>query len=217
MKRLTKPDFHIVTLFLAIFIIIGCSTNGIQRSGNARTSLETVEQDIEKIITQLDRIGVSLNKLTKHGQENLREVYDQYSENISHIDKLENDFQKHMEEMEINNEVYLTEWEKNNNDYDNPEIQRLSVERLRIVSRAFDKITETNVGIKETFKEYVSDVIEIDIFISNDLTTKGIESIYPTSNRAVNNGRDLRQALIDLQSAIEDARTEITQNGITMN
>jgi len=217
MKRFTKPGFHIVTIFLAAFIIMACSTNGIQRSGNAQTSLEAVDDDINKIITQLDRIGTSLDNLTKPGQADLKEAYDKYAENILHIDKLENDFQKHIQEMETNNEVYLIEWEKNNNEYDNPEIQRLSVERLGIVSQAFNKISENNVGIKEVFKSYVSDVIEIEIFISNDLTSRGIESISPTSNRAVYNGKDLKQALIDLQSAIENARAEIAQTGISMN
>ena len=217
MKRLIKPGIYIITLCLASFIFVSCSTNGIQRSGNVQASLEVVDNDIQKIVLQIDKIGAALHKLTRPGEPDRRQAYDQYSESLSNIEKLENDFLKHAKEMETNNNDYLKEWEKNSNEYDNPEIQRLSSERHEIVSKAFNKISETNVGIKDTFRAYVSDVIEIEIFISNDLSSRGIESISPTSNQTVNNGKYLKSALLNLQSAIEVARAEMIQSGIAMN
>ncbi|TVR14542.1 MAG: hypothetical protein EA391_12580 [Balneolaceae bacterium] len=217
MKRFAKPGFYIYTLFLATFMIAACSSNGIERSGNAQTSLEAVDNDIKNIVLQIDKIGESLDKLTNPRQADVRQAYDQYSENVLSIEKLENDFQKHVEEMETNNEIYLSEWKKNSNEYDNPEIQRLSVERYEIVSRAFNKISENNVGINDAFKTYVSDVIEIETFISNDLTNRGIESISPISKEAVHNGKNLKNALLNLQSAIEEARAEMIQGEISMN
>jgi len=217
MKRLTKPGFYIITLCLASFIFMACSTNGIQRSGNVQVTLEAVDNDIQKIVLQIDTIEAALDKLTSPGETDTRQAYDQYSASLSTIEKLENDFQKHVKEMETNNKAYLREWKKNSNEYDNPEIQRLSSERYEIVSKAFNKIYENNVGIKDAFKAYVSDVIEIEIFISNDLTSRGIESISPTSNRTVNNGKYLKSALLNLQSSIEVARAEMIQSGIAMN
>ncbi|MCC5906718.1 MAG: hypothetical protein JJU13_10945 [Balneolaceae bacterium] len=216
MKLLTRPGLYIIAFCLAAFIFVACSNNGIQRSGNAQASLEVVENDIQKIVLQIDKIGAALDKLTSPGETDTRQAYDQYSASLSTIEKLESDFQKHVKEMETNNKAYLSEWEKNSNEYDNPEIQRLSSERHEIISKAFNKISENNVGIKDAFKAYVSDVIEIEIFISNDLTSRGIESISPTSNRTVNNGKHLKNALLNLQSAIEAARAEMIQSGITM-
>jgi conjugal transfer/entry exclusion protein len=116
MKRLTKPGFYIIAFCLATFIFVACSTNGIQRSGNAQASLEAVDNDIQKIVIQIDKIGAALDKLTSPGETDARQAYDQYSASLSTIEKLEIDFQKHVKEMETNNKAYLREWKKNSNE-----------------------------------------------------------------------------------------------------
>ena len=112
---------------------------------------------------------------------------------------------------------YFEAWDKNKKQYDNPEIQRSSDERRAALGKIYDRIDENNVGVKDAFKTYVSDVSEIESFISNDLTTKGITSIASISDRTVRNGSHLKNELANLQSAIEDARAEMTQTGISMN
>jgi hypothetical protein len=108
-------------------------------------------------------------------------------------------------------------WDKDKNQYDNPDIQTSSDERREALGNIYDRIGENNKGVKEAFKTYVSDVTEIESYISNDLTNKGITSIASMSDKAVRNGSLLKIELENLQSAIEDARAEMTQTGISMN
>ena len=212
-----KPGSVIAILLLAIMITAACSTTGIQRSEDVQSDMRTMDNDIKLIIVQLDAIGASLDELTKPGQADVKRAFDVFSNNVSKIEKMEKDFSKHADQMTKSGKKYFEAWDKNKNQYDNPEIQRSSDERRAALGKIYDRIDENNVGVKDAFKTYVSDVSEIESFISNDLTTKGITSIASISDRTVRNGSHLKNELANLQSAIEDARAEMTQTGISMN
>lgn len=68
--------------------------------------------------------------------------------------------------------------------------------------------------MKDAFKAYVSDVKEIQIYLSNDLTSKGIEAIAPTCRKVVIDGDNLKYAIKNIQTAIDRAREEMSQGGM---
>lgn len=217
MKKFTPRGSAIAILFIAsIFTLAACSTTGMQRSEDVQSSMKTVDNDIKDIVVQIESIGSSLNELTKPGQADVKRAFDLFSSNASKIEKMENDFSDHADEMTESGKTYFQEWEKKNQ-YDNPEIQRSSDERRAELSKIYDRIAENNKGVKDAFRIYVSDINQINDYLSNDLTTKGITSIASLSNQTVRNGNMLKIELENLQSAIEDARAEMTQTGITMN
>jgi hypothetical protein len=189
----------------------------MQRSVDVQSTMKTVDNDIKKTIVQLDAIGASLDELTKPGQADVKRAFELYSKNVSKIKDMEKDFGKHAEEMKQSGKDYFSEWDKKDQKYDNAEIQKLSDERRAALSSIYDKIDENSVGVKEAFKTYVSDVNQIEAYMSNDLTPKGITSIASLSDQTVRNGNYLKNELVNLQSAVEDARSEMTQSGISMN
>jgi len=200
-----------------VFAVAACSTTGMQRSENVQSTMQTVDNDIKLIVVQLDAIGASLDELIKPGQADVMRAFDLYSDNVSKIKKMETNFAKHAGEMEASGKTYFADWDKGGQKYDNPEIQKQSNERRAALGLIYDKIAENNIGVKEAFRIYVSDVNEIETFLSNDLTSRGINSISPVASKVVNNGRQLRNELSSLQSAIEEARSEMRQSGMASN
>ena len=183
----------------------------MQRSEDVQSTMQTVDNDIKLIIVQLDAIGASLDELTKPGQADKKRAFDLFSENTSKIKKMEKDFAKHAEEMEESGKTYFQTWDKDSQKYDNPEIQKRSDERRKELGNIYDKIEQNNVGIKDSFQTYVSDINEIERFLSNDLTNEGVDSISVISDKVINDGTHLKNELKNLQTAIEDARTEMRQ------
>lgn len=218
MKRLNKTFNAFAILLLGIaFTVAACSTTGLQRSEAVQSDMKTVDNDIKLIIVQLDAIGASLDELTKPGQADVRRAFEVFEKNVSKMEKLEKDFSNHANQMTASGKTYFEEWDKNKNKYDNPEIQRNSDERRAALGQTYDRIGENSTGVKEAFKTYVSDVTQISTYISNDLTTAGITSIASLADNTVRNGAHLKSELETLQSAIEDARAEMVQSGVTMN
>jgi hypothetical protein len=218
MKRFYKLGNVLAVHFLVILITAaGCSSTGMMRSEDVQSSLKTVDNDIQSSVVQVDAIGSSLDELTRPGQADVKRAFELYSKNVSKIEKMENNFSKHADQMTSDIKTYLKAWDNNKNQYDNAEIQQSSNERRAALGRTYDKIAQNKIGVKEAFKTYVSDVTQIEKYMSNDLTSKGISSIASLSDKTVRNGNQLKNELDKLQSAIEDARAEMTQSGISMN
>lgn len=174
--------------------------------------MQAVDNDIKSIVVQLDGINSSLGELTKPGQADLKKAFEVFSENSSKIKKMEKDFAKDAAQMESSGKTYFESWDKNSQKYNNPDIQERSDERRAELSKTYDKIAQNNVGVKDAFKTYVSDMNEIERFLSNDLTSDGVDSITPIADKAVNNGSHLKNELQNLQSAIEEARIKMRQS-----
>lgn len=213
MKNLITPhNTFLLFCLTSIFAFTACGTTGMQRSQEVQSTMETVDNDIKSIIVQLDAINSSLAELTKPNQADLKKAFDLFSEETSEIKEMRENFSKHAAQMEASGKAYFEQWDKNSQQYDNPDIQKQSNERREALGETYDKISQNNVGVKDAFKTYVSDVNEIEEFLSNDLTSEGIESIEPIAEEVVDNGSHLKNELRNLQSAIEQARIEMRQN-----
>lgn len=214
MKLLNQPyTWRCALLIIAAFGITSCASTSMQRSEDTRTTMETMDKDIQEASRQLDVTGSSLEALLSPGQTNIKQAFDSYSDNVENMVAMEKRFAKHAEEMKARGIDYFEEWKKEGTEYENPKIQQLSNQRRAALGEIYDKIAENSIGVNEAFKAYVSDVKEIQIFLSNDLTTKGITAISPTSTKVVRNGNSLYYAIQHVQTAIQNARAEMSQTG----
>jgi len=213
MKRINKQVAILSTILIVVVLIVaGCASSGMQRSEKATTTMQTMDDEIKLVVVQLDATGASLNELMKPGQSDVKKAFELYSANVSKMEKLEKDFAKHAKEMKTQGANYFDEWQKQGDKYENPEIQALSEQRRRELGEIYGKIAENSVGMDEAFKAYVSDVKEIQSFLSNDLTSKGIEAIAPISRKAVTDGNRLKREINKLQLSIEAARAEMAHS-----
>jgi hypothetical protein len=171
-----------------------------------------MDDEIKLVVVQLDATGASLTELMKPGQSDVKKAFELYSANVSKMEKLEKDFAKHAKEMKVRGANYFNEWQKQGDQYENPEIQALSEQRRNELGTIYGKIAENSIGMDEAFKAYVSDVKEIQSFLSNDLTSNGIEAITPVSRKAVTDGSRLKREINKLQLSIEAARSEMTHS-----
>ena len=214
MKRMNKQLALLLTmLIVTVLIAVGCASTGMQRSERATTTMQTVDDDIKLVVVSLDATGVSLAELMKPGQSDVKKAFELYTTNVTKIEKLEKDFAKHAKEMKTRGADYFAEWQKKGNKYENPQIQALSEQRRRELGKIYGKIAENSIGMDEAFKAYVSDVKEIQKYLSNDLTSKGVESISPISRKAVSDGNRLKYEINKLQTSIAEARAEMVQSG----
>jgi hypothetical protein len=215
MKRTNlKVALIFASIVVALICIAGCSSTGIQRSEKATTTMQTIDNDIKLIVVQLDATGASMDELTRPGQSDVKKAFISCTENVSKIEKMEKAFAIHADEMKDRGKNYFDEWQKEDNKYNNAQIRALSEQRRAQLGEIYAKIAENSIGVKGPFKAYVSDVKEIQIYVSNDLTSKGIESIAPVTRKAVDDGEKLKSAIRNLQEAIGKAKAEMSHAGL---
>jgi hypothetical protein len=75
----------------------------------------------------------------------------------------------------------------------------------------YAKIPEASIGVRGALKSYLTDIKEIQLYLSCDLTPEGIEAIRPTALKAVLDGESLKETVKPVLAAIDLARTEMPQ------
>lgn len=216
-QQKSQNKFQIKSATLALLILIAgiissCSSTGIERSEKATTTMEAMDNYIKLVVVQLDATGASLDELMRPGQQDVIKTFDLYSSNVKKLEVMEKDFAKHAESMKTRGNEYFEEWQKEGKQYKNYRIQQLSDQRRNDLLEYYKRIAENSVGLNNAFKVYVSNVKEIQFYLSNDLTTKGIVAITALSQRVVSDGDNLKMSIKNVQTAIDKVRSEMAQN-----
>jgi len=215
MKLGTKTAVFSAVIALGVMIsLAGCAKKtGNQLAAKTGTSMEGVEKDYQKALEQIDATGLSLEALVKPGQPDVQKAFKEYSANVEKMEDLGKRLLEHSDKMSAQGQGYFAEWEKQGNTYTNPDIQAASEQRRADLSTYFVKLSEASVGVKGASKAYLSDIREIQTYLSNDLTPKGVEAITPITLKAVDDGNSLKVAVDPVVSAIGSIRAELAQGG----
>jgi len=176
--------------------------------------MKTVESDIKLAVTQMDATGSSLEDLVKPGQPDVKKAFKHYSANVDKMEKQGKRLFEHADKMSAQGKEYFEEWRTQGNTYTNPQIQALSEQRRADLGAVFVRISESSIGVKGAFKAYMTDIREVRTYLTTDLTPKGIEAITSVSQKAVMDGKDLKDAVDPVLAAISSAREEMAQGGV---
>lgn len=213
--------YRIISAHLSVILLTGlfpflssCAImTGSERAGKATAKMEIVDTDIKKSVAQIDATGASLEALTSPELPKTQEAFETFSDNVSEMESLGKALIKHTDEMSARGKDYFDEWKKQGNTYTNPQIQQISEARMAELNAVFRKISGSSVGVKSAFMAYLSDIREIQRYLSNDLTDKGIASITPVARKAITEGDNLKNSLIPVISSLNRARREMSQGG----
>jgi hypothetical protein len=187
----------------------GCATTGMDRSVKTSSSIREVDREIRKMIVQIDVTAASLDSLVAPGQTALKKPFDKYSDNLEKFDKEGNKVLKRLEEMKARSNKYFAEWEKEGDAFTNPEIRALSAERRVKLAEIYARVPAAGYGVKGNYHAYLTDLKEIQKFLSTDLTPKGIESITPVVKKSIQDQDALKQSLQPVIAALDEIKAEL--------
>lgn len=211
--RATANSGTIVTTLLLIipFLFLGCaSTSNLERSDEARTSLDALDRTVGAATSELQETRTSLDNLMRQSSGNLGEAFDSYAQNVTEMVELENAFIEQSERVRNSWNAYIEEWEESSSDYSNQDIQRRSEQRRQELQSAVEQVSQRSSDVRESFRKYTEDLREIRDYLSNDLTSTGIDNIDPIADDVLDEGETLMTALERIQDEISDAREVIS-------
>ena len=187
----------------------GCATTGMDRSTKASNSIQNEDREIRKLIVQLDVTGSSLDSLMVAGAPDLKKPFDTYSQNLAKLDSEGKRTIQRMDEMKARSKDYFTEWEKQGDTYTNPQIRELSDERRSRLATIYAQVPEAGMGIKGAYHAYLTDLKEIQLYLSNDLTPKGLDAIAPVASKTIQDREALKTSFLPLMAALDAINAEL--------
>jgi len=208
LRSYSQAIFAMILLSTVSFLG-GCATTGMDRSEKTTNSIREVDSEIRKMMVQIDVTAASLDSLVSTGQPNLKKSFDKYSDNLEKLDSEGKRVTKRIEEMKVRSNEYFVEWEKEGDSFTNPEIRDLSTERRTKLAEIYARVPAAGAGIKGTYRAYLTDLKEIQKFLSTDLTPKGVEGITPVANKSVQDLDALKTSLKPVIAALDEIKTEL--------
>ena len=187
----------------------GCATTGMDRSVKASNSIRDVDSEIRKMMVQIDATAATLDTLIMPGQPDLKKSFNAYSDNVDKLDNEGKRVIKRTEEMKLRSNEYFSEWEKQGDAYTNPEIRELSTDRRNKLSESYARVPAAGSGVKGTYNAYLTDLREIQKFLSTDLTPKGIEAITPVAQKSAQDLDAFKASLKPVISALDEIKAEL--------
>jgi hypothetical protein len=191
----------------------GCATTGMDRSDKASNSIKDVDSEIRKMIIQIDVTAASLDSLVSAGQPDLKKSFETYSENLKNLDREGKKVIRRTEEMKARSKEYFAEWEKQGEAFTNPEIRELSAERRTKLAEIYVRVPAAVAGINRTYHAYLTDLQEIQKYLSTDLTPNGVLAINPVAKRSVQDLDALKLSLQPVFAALEEIKSELYSSG----
>lgn len=209
--KLRNHSLALCTMLLlgTTFFIGGCATTGMDRSVKTSNSIRDVDSEIRKFVIQVDVTAASLSSLTMAGQSDVGKSFKTYSDNVEKLDSEGKRVLKRIDEMKAHSKEYFEEWEKQGAAYTNPQIRELSDERRVKLAEIYAQVPAAGVGIKGAYQSYLTNLKEIQSYMSNDLTPKGLEGIDPVAKKAVQDSEALKASLKPFLAALDEIKAEL--------
>ncbi len=201
--------FFAMLLLGTVSFLGGCATTGMDRSVKTSNSIRDVDSEIRKMMVQIDLTAASLDSLVSPGKTDLKKPFDSYSDNLATLESEGQRVLKRMDEMKANSKEYFGEWEKQGDAFTNSDIRELSEERRSKLAAIYAQVPAAGAGVKGSYNAYLTDLKEIQKYLSNDLTPKGIEGITPVANKSVQNLDSLKSSLRPVITALDEIKAEL--------
>ena len=213
---MNTPGIKSLPIFGTFLVLLfaGCATTGgLERSEQMTSSMESVEEDINLTLEEVNAVERSLNDLIRPGQGNVEEVYSEYSESVDELEEYGNSFITELDDMNSYASTYFSEWRAENQEFESQRLQELAEARRSEVQTNYEDILVEKDGIEEELIQYIKNNDELRSYLSNDLTSEGIETVTPLIEEVIEHSGELRQRLANVQSTVEETRNGMSRRG----
>lgn len=217
------PSLLVVAFLGMVLSLPACATmskkTGVQRAESATISMQKVETDMKQASAQIDATNAALRDVLVTGQTaasqpaDVKKSFDAYSNNVKKMNQIAKTMNASFDQMNTRGNTYFQEWSKEGGTYTNPQIQKLSQQERARLTGTFNNITASSAGVRGSLNSYVSQIKQIESYLSNNLSAQGITVIASIAQSATAEGENLKQSFMPVQTAIDQARVQMTPGG----
>ncbi len=200
---------HTIIAAIALMLITACSGMGSNKNTAATVSsnMEQMDGDLRAASAQVDVVDAAINGMIQPGGSEVAVSFQRYADEVEKMEHLGDRLENHTDSLREQGLAYFDEWRTQGETVSNPEVRAISEQRHEESREAFSQITQYSVDVKRTLQTYISDLRDIETYLSNDLTTAGVQAIAPVAEQAKKDGVALQQAIRPMLSALSRART----------
>lgn len=189
---------NLFTLAAAAGLVAGCASTGNDKAASTASALTESSSMIAKGNTLIDQTLANLNDLVSNPQPDLREQFKTFNSSVDKLGSAAKDVSSKAEEMKSQGAAYFKKWDKEMAKMQNEDIRNRSEARKNEVASRFARISQQYDETKTAFLPYMSDLRDMQKFLSTDLTAGGLAAIKDVAAKATKDAVPLKESLAKL-------------------
>jgi hypothetical protein len=189
---------NLATLATALGLITGCASDNYNKSARTAATLNQSSRMITKGNTLIDESLADLNDLVSNPYPDLRKQFARFNDAVNDLGVSEKEIAGKAGEMKAQGADYFASWDTESAQIQNEDIRSRSETRRSEVASRFNRISQQYDETKAAFQPFMSDLRDVQKFLSTDLTVGGLAAIKDTAAKATRDSVPVKRSLDSL-------------------
>ena len=185
----------VFTLIAVAGFSTGCASDNYKRSASTAAALTQSSKMITKGSTLIDESLADLNDLVSNPYPDLRQQFKRFDNAVNELGDSAKDIASKAGEMKSQGADYFARWDKESARIQNEDIRSRSETRRNEVASRFDRMSQQYDASRTAFLPFMSDLRDVQKFLSTDLTTGGLAAIKDTAAKATQDAVPVKESL----------------------
>jgi len=191
-------------------LLTGCASAGYNKADKTGAGLAEFRDEIVNAQKTINSTMTSLDQVAQSADTNPRKAFEQFSKDVAKLDASAKKVAKRSQDMQAAGQEYFKTWEAQMAEVQNPEIRKLAETRKAKLQEAFAEIQKLSTPLKAQFDPWMSDLKDLEKYLSNDLTIAGVDAAKKLFVKAQGEGTDVQKSMDKLVAELNTVAAAIT-------
>ncbi len=211
MKTIQIKLITIVTTALATAALFtGCATPGYQQADKTGAGIAQFREEVAKAKLAVDDTVKSLGEVAVTANTNPRDAFKQFTKSLANLESTSAKAKKRAADVKAEGQAYFSNWEKQLAQLKNPEIRNLAAQQKVKLQAAFDSIRTVSAPLKAQFDPWLSDLQDLQKYLSNDLTISGVAAAKGMFAKTQTEGFEVQKSMDALVAELNTVAATLT-------
>jgi hypothetical protein len=195
---------YLSAVTLVVGLVTGCATDNYHKGAGTASALTYSSQLITKGSSQIDDSLAALNDLVSNPQPDLTKQYDAFNLAVNNLGATAKDVADKTAAMKAQGAAYFAGWDNDIATMHNEDIRTRSEARRNEVAARFNRISLQYDQARIAFEPYMSDLRDVQKYLSTDLTSGGLAGIKGVAVKTTNDAEPLKSTLAKLSEQFKE-------------
>ena len=198
------------TVAAGVLFTACASTSGYKQADKTGAGIAEFRVEVVNGKKSIDATMKSLGDIATTANTNPRKAFEQFSKDVANLESTAAKIRKRGQDMKEQGAAYFKTWEQQMAQVSNPEIRALAEQRKAKLQESFDSIRKFTEPLKAQFDPWISNLKDLQKYLSNDLTIAGVEAAKPLFVKTQGEGLEVQKSMDGLLAELNTVAATLT-------
>jgi len=202
-------------MLVAASLLSGCGTTSTyKRAEKTGAGIAEFRAEIVNANKAIDATMKSLGDIATTADINPRAAFARFSKNVKNLESTADKMRKRSQSMQEKGQAYFKQWEEELATVNNPKVRELAEKRKAKLQETFASIRKYTEPLKAQFDPWMSDLKDLQKYLSQDLTIAGIDAAKDLFAKTTNEGMEVQKSMDALVNELNSVAAALTPSKI---